>query len=170
MTVGTKSLLFGVHAFWWHPIVVARAWRALYGRWPTLDEWVAIFVHDFGYFGCPEMDGPCGSQHPRLGARIARGVVLFYSRDPVRAAIVYGLIFGHSYSFAASHHAPVSALCAPDKYATCFEPWWWYWLRSTLSGELREYVANGPAGLSPKQWFRWLQNKFRQRYETSKSD
>ena len=48
MKVGTKSVLFGAHAFWLHPFFVAVAWTRLYGfPWdPRL--WVAFFVHDLG--------------------------------------------------------------------------------------------------------------------------
>lgn len=73
MKVGTKSVLWGVHAWWWHPITVARAWRAIYGAWPSrLAEWVAIFCHDLGYaVKCHTMDGPDGVLHPERGARLA---------------------------------------------------------------------------------------------------
>lgn len=162
LPVGTKSLLFGVHQFLWHPFVVARAWRSVHGKWPTLDQCVAIFVHDWGYWGCGDMDGPCGLQHPATGARIAHGVVFFYSRDRRRAEKVRQLVLGHSSSFVrlTDRAASRSKLYKPDKLASCFEPWWWYKLRASLSGELPEYVANGPAGLTSKEWFRWLQNKY----------
>jgi len=70
MKIGTKSLLFGVHLWFWHPIVVAFAWWKLYSfPWdPRL--WVAFIVHDWGYWGCPEMDGPKGDLHPYRGAKI----------------------------------------------------------------------------------------------------
>ncbi|MFP3947126.1 MAG: hypothetical protein ACLFWG_00215 [Longimicrobiales bacterium] len=70
MRVGTRSVLFGVHAFWMHPFFVARAWWKLYGfPWdPRL--WVAFFVHDLGYWGKPNMDGPEGERHPELGATL----------------------------------------------------------------------------------------------------
>ena len=70
MNVGTKSLLFGVHQFALHPILVAMAWWKLYGfPWdPRL--WVAFVVHDWGYWGKPNMDGPARDTHPELGASI----------------------------------------------------------------------------------------------------
>jgi hypothetical protein len=34
VTVGTRSLLFGVHQFLLHPVMVALGWRMLYGRFP----------------------------------------------------------------------------------------------------------------------------------------
>lgn len=70
MKIGTKSVLFGAHQFLLHPLFVAVAWWRLYGfPWdPRL--WVAFFVHDLGYWGKPNMDGPEGEEHPWLGARI----------------------------------------------------------------------------------------------------
>ncbi len=70
MKIGTKSVLFGAHQFLLHPLFVALAWTRLYGfPWdPRL--WVAFFVHDLGYWGKPNMDGPEGEEHPFLGARI----------------------------------------------------------------------------------------------------
>jgi len=70
MKIGTKSVLFGAHQFLIHPLFVALAWWQLYGfPWdPRL--WVAFFVHDLGYLGKPNMDGPEGESHPWLGARI----------------------------------------------------------------------------------------------------
>lgn len=70
MTIGTKSVLFGAHQFLIHPWFVAWGWWTFYGfPWdPRL--WVAFFVHDLGYIGKPNMDGPEGELHPRLGARI----------------------------------------------------------------------------------------------------
>lgn len=82
MKIGTRSVLFGAHAFWLHPFVLAYAWWKLYG-WrpvPALDGgkyslrdpwlWVAFFVHDLGYVGKPNMDGEEGEAHPWFGARV----------------------------------------------------------------------------------------------------
>ena len=70
MKIGTKSVLFGAHCFFLHPWFVAAAWWKLYGfPWdPRL--WVAFFVHDIGYLGKPNMDGPEGERHVEVGARI----------------------------------------------------------------------------------------------------
>ena len=67
MKIGTKSLLFGVHQFFWHPLTVYWAWKRLYGR-PSLREFVCIFVHDWGYWRAGDMDGAIGGLHPELGA------------------------------------------------------------------------------------------------------
>lgn len=72
MKVGTKSVLFGAHCFLLHPWFVARAWWKLYGFPFDPRLWVAFFVHDLGYWGKPNMDGPEGEEHPRLGAAILR--------------------------------------------------------------------------------------------------
>ena len=70
MRVGTKSVLFGAHAFWLHPFFVAAAWARLYGfPWdPRL--WLAFFVHDLGYWGQPNMDGEEGEKHPEWAAQV----------------------------------------------------------------------------------------------------
>jgi|WetSurMetagenome_2_1015567.scaffolds.fasta_scaffold00003_170 hypothetical protein len=70
MKIGTKSILFGAHCFLIHPLFVLLAWWKLYGfPWdPRL--WIAFFVHDLGYWGKPNMDGPEGETHPDLGAKI----------------------------------------------------------------------------------------------------
>ena len=70
MKVGTKSVLFGVHCFFLHPIFVAIAWTKLYGFPFDPRIWVAFFVHDLGYWGKPNMDGPEGETHVELGAKI----------------------------------------------------------------------------------------------------
>src|SRR5688572_14675463 len=71
MNVGTKSLLFGVHQFLWHPLTVWLAYVRLYGRLPNWWQCIAIFCHDLGYWGRPNMDGKEGKQHPYGGAFIA---------------------------------------------------------------------------------------------------
>jgi hypothetical protein len=76
MKTGTKSVLFGVHAFWFHPITVALAWRRLYGRWPQWWQAIVILLHDVGYWGCDDMDGECGRLHPERGARWSEVIVL----------------------------------------------------------------------------------------------
>jgi hypothetical protein len=70
MKIGTKSVLFGAHAFWMHPWFVALAWWKLYGFPFDPRLWFAFFLHDIGYWGKPNMDGPEGESHPELGASI----------------------------------------------------------------------------------------------------
>ncbi len=70
MKIGTKSLLFGAHQVFIHPIFVAWAWVKLYGWTWNPAHWVAFVVHDWGYWGKPDMDGEQGESHPYLGAKI----------------------------------------------------------------------------------------------------
>lgn len=132
MNLGTKSLLFGVHQFLWHPIMVWRAWRALYGR-PTWRECVCIVIHDWGYWGKPNMDGPEGERHPLLGAYIA-GALFGYD--------YYKLVLLHSRYFAQRLGARPSKLCWADKYSMTFDPPRFYLWRARRSGELAEYRDN----------------------------
>jgi hypothetical protein len=131
MTVGTKSVLFGVHCFLIHPFWVALAWTRLYGFPFDPRLWFAFFLHDIGYVGKPNMDGPEGETHPELGGAIMRR------------------LFGSSWGDFTQHHsryyaklvgAEPSKLCWADKYAFILEPAWFYIPRAKLSGELREYV------------------------------
>lgn len=70
MKIGTKSVLFGAHCFLLHPFFVAIAWTKLYGFPFDPRLWIAFFVHDLGYWGKPNMDGPEGEAHVELGAKI----------------------------------------------------------------------------------------------------
>jgi hypothetical protein len=153
MKVGTKSLLFGVHQVLLHPVFVALAWRKIYGRWPWARAiWAAILVHDWGYWGCSDMDGEEGKQHPLLGARLMER---WYGAD-------YGKFCKyHSRSLARLDRVNPSELCAPDKLAILFYPEWLYLLLARASGELREYMKNAdtPAGRAlgidastPQRW------------------
>jgi hypothetical protein len=130
MKIGTKSLLFGVHQVFLHPLFVAWAWWKLYGfpRDPRL--WVAFIVHDWGYWGKPNMDGPEGEQHVRLGAKI---MYKLFGWD----WMVFCLY--HSRFFAKMAGVPFSRLCVADKYSIVLTPWWLYLLLAHLSGEIYEY-------------------------------
>ena len=70
MRVGTKSVIGGAHCFLLHPFFVAWGWKRLFGfPWnPRL--WFAFALHDIGYIGRGDMDGPEGEGHVVLGARI----------------------------------------------------------------------------------------------------
>ncbi len=153
--VGTRSLLWGVHQFLWHPWTVYRAWLALYGR-PTGREVICIIIHDWGYWGAPNMDGPEGEDHPRVGARLAAWL---FGQE-------YGdLVLLHSRHFAKKVNREPSRLCWADKLSHLYEPAWWYLFRARLSGELEEYRYNAAAGgfvslaVSDERWFEWLQDR-----------
>lgn len=102
----------------------ASLWR------PAL--WVAFFVHDIGYWGKPNMDGPEGEQHPRVGAAIM--VALF--GEPWGRFVLY-----HSRFLAKQVGVTPSALCIADKLAIVYEPAWLYLPRVNLTGEVQEYMA-----------------------------
>lgn len=139
-SVGTRSVLFGVHAFWWHFLTVGLAWRRLYKTWPTRWEWLAIFMHDLGYWGCKDMDGPAGKRHPERAGFWGWQAGLKLSRCDVDVANrVSRLIRGHSRSFCTLSSSPVSKLCNPDKLSVLYDPAPFYWLRGVASGEIFEY-------------------------------
>lgn len=132
MRIGTKSLLFGAHQFLLHPVFVALAWTRLYGFPLDPRLWLAFFLHDAGYWGLPNMDGPEGEAHVEPGARLM--------------AWLFGEEWGdfcryHSRSWAAAAGKPVSRLCVADKLAVVLMPRWLYLLLVRFSGEDREYMA-----------------------------
>lgn len=104
--MGTKSLLYGFHCFFIHPFFVALGWWSAYGfPWdPRL--WVCFLVHDWGYWGKPNMDGPEGETHPELGAAIVhwlfdagsrKQIVLRYD-DPAFESKTTRFLDEHCYS------------------------------------------------------------------------
>lgn len=142
LPVGTKSLLVGGHQFVIHPLAVARAWKRIYGRWPTqLPYWFAFVMHDWGYLGAENMDGWEGKRHPDRGAMLL--ATLF---DPDVADIGdpdavswWEFSAGHSRSYARLANIPISRLQAADKHATGMLPVWLLGLLYWLSGEYVEY-------------------------------
>jgi hypothetical protein len=173
MNIGTKSLLFGVHQFLWHPWTVARAWRRLYGHWPSFNVWICILCHDLGYWGCPNMDGMEGRKHPECGARIAGKLVYWKCRllgNSKSVALTFGLwckafTLTHSIHYAQLQNRPVSPLYSADKVSVLFDPSWFYLLRGKLSGEVYEYVENSPyRGFSPETWLCWYKRKTKAKF------
>lgn len=144
MKTGTKSVLFGVHQFIWHPITVLLAWIDLYG-WPNWKEVVCIFVHDLGYLGKEEMDGPDGNTHPELGAKIAGWLFGPEYRD---------LCLYHSRNYAQLSGVEPSKLCWSDKWSPMFDQLHLYWIRGVLSGEIAQYRVSFPraGGQSSLMW------------------
>lgn len=131
MKVGTKSVLFGVHQFLIHPFVVAYAWFKLYGFPFDPRLWIAFFVHDLGYLGKADMDGPNGERHVEWGAW------------------VMGALFGrkwhdfclyHSRFYAKKNDASISRLCVADKLSIVIIPSRLYLLLGDASGETTEYM------------------------------
>lgn len=178
MKVGTKSLLFGVHQFAWHPWTVIRAYRAVHGVWPMFDECLCILVHDWGYWGCPNLDGEQGKRHPERGARIAFCLVYLWYKEFRRchwlvaksyAEEAYDRTLYHSSHYARAHGAKPSALYLPDKASILHEPRWFYLLRARLSGEVWEYISNSPFAKLPPElqtangWYLWYKSKVKQK-------
>jgi len=153
MKVGTRSVLFGAHCFFLHPLFVALAWWRLYGFPFDPRLWVAFFVHDLGYLGKPNMDGAEGEEHPWLGAKIMN--VLFDDTAPFVAIVDwqrplqrwFDFTLYHSRFLAKRHGRPHSRLCVADKLAFTLEPAWLYLPRVALTGELREYMSHHADGM-----------------------
>ena len=160
MKVGTKSLLFGAHAFWMHPFFVAYAWIKLYGFPFDLRIWFAFFLHDVGYWGKCDMDGPSGKSHIHLGGQIMDWLFGKEWGDFCRR---------HSRSYCREVGEPVSRLCYADKMVPYYQPWWLYIPMTWLTGELEEYMhraktADVPEYVemncrsnNPRVWYKALQ-------------
>jgi hypothetical protein len=138
MKIGTKSLLFGVHQFAIHPIMVLWAWWIIYRRFPCLYELFAIITHDWGYWGSSNMDGEEGTEHPE---RIAQW---WRENGGARSSMFYWKIAdeiaGHSRFHVAKYGGNLSRLFRADKLATVLYPRWLYLLLANLSGEIKEYM------------------------------
>lgn len=146
MTIGTKSVLYGAHAFWLHPWFVAAGWWTLYGfPWdPRL--WAAFWLHDVGYVGKPNMDGPEGELHPIHGAAIM-GFLFDGRRRWLLPSVTLGLGYWgwltllHSRYFAKTLGRQPSQLCMADKMALALTPAWLYLPMVRATGEIYEYMA-----------------------------
>lgn len=164
MKIGTKSVLYGAHCFFIHPFFVARAWWRLYGFPYDPRLWVAFFVHDLGYWGKPNMDGPEGEDHVRFGAKITHRLFDWDNWDAtwfarwigrvidwlVRAPFTpyqgepgnwYSFCFYHSRYMAKRYGIPPSKLCYADKFAFVITWPWLYKLSVYLTGEWKEYAS-----------------------------
>ena len=155
MKTGTKSILIGTHQFLWHPFTVWLAWVELYGT-PGWKETICIATHDLGYIFCPDMDGPCGENHPLLGARIAE---YLFGKE------YHDLCLYHSRTTASKYNVEPSKLCWADKLSIRWEPAWFYLLRASLSGEIKEYRKHAaefdaiPLTRSNSEWFVWAKER-----------
>lgn len=135
MRVGTKSLLFGVHQVLLHPIFVAIAWRKLYGITWDVRIWTAFIIHDWGYWGCPEIDGPEGDKHPEVGANIMHQLF-----DDNADLTWYYFALHHSRFLAKQANSKPSRLCMADKFAVCYYPTWLFIFLATISGEIKFFM------------------------------
>lgn len=161
MRIGTKSILFGAHQFLIHPWFVALAWWKLYGFPFDPRLWVAFFVHDLGYIGKPNMDGPEGETHVELGAEIMH--YLFdhprwithctetCHRVTHRTVKTHEILNVHWKNFCLYHSRfyakrdgrSHSRLCVADKLAIALTPAWLYLPLARLTGEIHEYMKLG---------------------------
>jgi hypothetical protein len=133
LALGSRSLLFGVHQVFIHPWMVAKAWTRLYGFPWDVRLWLCFLVHDWGYWGCPDMDGELGKKHPLRGARIVKWLL---GRE-------WGLFcIAHSRHAAKMMGVRPSRLCAADKLASAVYPPWLYVRLGLWSGEIWEYLED----------------------------
>ncbi len=112
-------------------------------------------MHDLGYLGSPNMDGPEGEQHPTVGAGLM--------------AALFGVEWGdftllHSRYYAKRLGRRYSPLCVADKLATALTPAWLYLPLVRLTGEIAEYRAhaahrdgNLKSFTSDETWFAGVQ-------------
>jgi hypothetical protein len=146
MKIGTKSLLFGVHQLLIHPWFVAAAWWKLFGFPLDPRLWVAFIVHDWGYWGKPNMDGPEGETHVELGARIMHWLFdwpRYVTRQweyKVKNLTWYNFCLYHSRFYAKRDGQHFSKLCLADKYSFIMTPRWLYLPMARATGEIKEYM------------------------------
>jgi hypothetical protein len=158
-------------------------WRRVYGFWPpSWRAWVAIIVHDWGYWTCAEMDGPTGKHHPDLGARIVAricSVVAYWDADNRDQAVKmsrmrynfwWKICAAHSRYYAEIAGIDPSPFMVPDKLATALLPRWLYALQVWLSGEYKEYVAYAierghDVPRDPWGYAGWLQANWREQFD-----
>jgi hypothetical protein len=180
MKIGTKSLLFGAHQFIIHPITVLLAAIKMRGKFPNWKECICIFVHDWGYWGCENMEGEEGLVHPEYGALIVNKLLdhNFHmgsghvSGDDKWDTLAkktewkyYYFCRYHSRSYASKFHQSPSELCWWDKLCVLYDPWWLYLPRVYLSGEIHEYRAEATkAGLitesmTDREWYEWARER-----------
>lgn len=146
MKIGTKSLLFGVHQFVIHPIMVLWAWWIIYRRFPCLYELCAIVTHDWGYWGLSKMDDEQGERHPEIIGDWWEGILprkWWYTIGCSSAIFCWNVsneIRGHSRFYITRHGGKLSPLFRADKLAIALYPRWLYLLLAILSGEIKEYI------------------------------
>ena len=142
MKIGTKTLLFGCHQFLLHPLLVGVAWVKLYRKLPNWKEAVCILIHDWGYWGKPNVDGPEGELHPERAARWAwKHLDERAKGENLHMGVCYysNLCRYHSSTLAKMAGHQVSKLCLPDKYGITLVPISLMVLFGRLTGETNEY-------------------------------
>lgn len=160
MRLGTKTLLFGVHGFFIHPILVLIAWVKIYHEFPSWRELVCIIIHDWGYWGKTTLKDKDGDNHPEFGANLAGK---WFGKE------WHDFVLGHSNFYIIRHGVSRSKLLAPDKYWHCIIPIWFYKIISVPSGEWNHYrsVTNarqvGPLTDSDEMWWKKIQDRCREK-------
>ena len=140
LTLGTRSLLFGNHQFLLHPIFVTWGWKKYHGKWPNWKELICIVIHDWGYWGKPNMDGEEGQDHPWWAAN--RALMRLDPSDGSMRFKYHNLCLYHSGRLAKQDKRPMSDLGWPDKLGSILQPWWLWVGLGLLSGEIHEYTNN----------------------------
>jgi hypothetical protein len=157
--VGTRSVLYGYHCVLIHWMFVARGWYQLY-KWdhvligtlvrhdneygatyrrPVLVSlrdprlWLVFLIHDLGYWGKPNMDGPEGETHPEWACQVLNRW--------------FGAPWGqfsltHSRFYSKKMNMRVSHLCYADKLAIVYIPAWLMLPMVAATGEVKEYMKD----------------------------
>lgn len=170
MRTGTKSVLFGVHCFFIHPMFVLAGWIKLYGfPWHPL-IWLSILIHDWGYFSCKNMDDNNGEMHPYWGSYV---VGVFGGKKWADFCLL------HSRFLARRLNETPSKLCFADKYSIILTPAWLYIILGRFSGEIYEYIELSKKGKFAYQkadycfknmesWYKCLQSEIKEWIDQNK--
>jgi hypothetical protein len=150
MKKGLKSILFGCHCFFYHPICVLFAWVEIFKEIPNYKELFCIFVHDLGYYNCENIDDYKGQKHPEFGANLAFklfGINYKY------------LCLGHSRHYAKKYNVSLSKLFYADKGSMKYDHPAFYLIRTYLSGELKEFMySDNSYGKNITNKYAWCKN------------
>lgn len=167
MRIGTRSVLFGVHCFLIHPLLVALAWWKVHGL-------ARVKIGERLVWRSTRLNSGAELRRAmllpvRASILDARVWVAFFVHDlgylakpnmdgaegethPELGAAIMRRLFGepwgdfvllHSRYYAKKLGRPVSALSYPDKMVIVLEPWWLYLPRAWATGELYEYMEVG---------------------------
>ena len=140
MRIGTRSLLFGCHQFLIHPLFVLLGWIWLYGvRSLSPGLLLAIVIHDWGYWGAPDLDGVEGSNHPVRAAQMIRRMT--------KRGDLADMVLLHSRSLSRRLSREPSRLCWADKWGTVIMPSLLWAVLAWLSGEGAEYMRDKNSGI-----------------------
>lgn len=166
MKIGTKSVLFGAHAFFLHPWFVAWAWWKLYGfrqiyigyntGHPQTATGRTRLAWRLGFRGGPRF---ASLWHPALWLAFIVHDLGYFGKPnmdglegeqhPEFGARIVGALFGdgwyrftryHSRYLAKKDSRHFSALCLADKLAIAITPAWLYLPMVTATGEIDEYL------------------------------